>query len=111
MSGIVSSTPFAPGEGPRVPSFVYVLVCAVVGLAISWLPMLVHGPIAEKWSYFYLDGRIMVWGWYLARAMIGLLVGLSALPEAWWYRGPLCGALAMLPLGLVSLGNIMCGPP
>lgn len=100
--------PFAPPSGATLP---YTVVCALIGAVLGWLPMFVHGPIAEKWSYFYLDGTIMVWGWVVARLSIGLLVGMTSVPRAWWLRGPICGALVMLPLGIVSLGNPMCGDP
>ncbi len=92
----------------RIP---YPLLCTAIGAALAPLPVLVHGPIAEKWSLFYLNGDIMVWGWYTARLSIGLLVGITAVPRAWWLRGPLVGALAMFPLGFVSLGNAYCGEP
>lgn len=89
----------------------YTLTCSLLGLALGWLPALFHGPIREKWDYFHLDGGTIVAGWYLARMSIGFLVGVTAVPAAWWLRGPLCGVLAMLPLGVVALGNPLCGPP
>lgn len=92
-------------------SLPYPLLCSVIGLAFSVVPSWIHGPIPAKWDLYYLDGAVMVWGWYLARASIGLLVGLTALPRQWWLRGPLCGALMMMPVGVVSLGNPSCGPP
>jgi hypothetical protein len=93
---------------PRLP---YVVVCTAVGLAIGWTPMLFHGPIPEKWSYFYVNGAILVWGYYVARLSIGLWVGITATPARWYLRGPLCGALTMLPLGFVALANPLCGRP
>jgi len=89
----------------------YWLVCAAIGLAGGWTPMLFHGPIPEKWNYFYLDGALIVWGYYVARLTIGFWVGITSTPQQWWLRGPLCGALVMIPLGFVALGNPMCGPP
>jgi len=92
-------------------SLPYVPLCAVIGLAIGWMPMLVHGPIPEKWDYYYVDGSIMVWGYYVARLSIGWWVGTTTFPPQWFLRGPLCGALVMIPLGFIALGNPHCGPP
>ncbi len=89
----------------------YTLWCTLLGLALGWAPAFLHGPIHEKWDYFHLNGAVIVAAWYLARMSIGLLVGVTAVPAAWWLRGPLCGAAAMLPLGVVALGNPLCGPP
>ena len=88
----------------------YVLVCALLGVVLGWLPRLFHGPIPEKFDVFLLRGSIIVWAWYTARMLIGLMVGLTHRPRRWWLRGPLCGALSMLPLGFVSLGTPTCGP-
>ena len=89
----------------------YVPLCTVIGLAIGWVPMLFHGPIPEKWDYYYVDGSIMVWGYYVARASIGWWVGTTTFPPQWFLRGPLCGALVMIPLGFIALGNPLCGIP
>ena len=89
----------------------YLGVCALLGLALGWLPIFLHGPIPEKFNVLSIDGRIAVWGWYVARCSIGLWVGLGARPRAWWLRGPLYGVLALLPLTLVSLGMPQCGFP
>lgn len=90
--------------------FPYPLVCAVLGLALGWLPMIFHGPIPEKYNIHYIRGAIAVWGWYVARALIGLLVGITSSPARWYLRGPLCGLLMLLPLGFVSLATPECGP-
>lgn len=87
----------------------YPLLCAVVGFGVGWLPMLFHGPIAEKFDLLYIQGNVAVWGWYVARLSIGLLVGITWWPRLWYLRGPLCGLLAMIPLGLVSLATPGCG--
>ncbi|MBI5504582.1 MAG: hypothetical protein HY899_07255 [Deltaproteobacteria bacterium] len=89
----------------------YTLACTLLGLALGCVPAFLHGPTHEKWDYFHLDGTKIVAGWYFARMSIGLLVGITTVPAAWWLRGPLCGVLAMLPLGVVALGNPLCGPP
>lgn len=89
----------------------YPVLCALLGLALAWIPMFLHGPIAEKFDLLYIRGAIAVWGWYSARLLIGLLVGVTLWPERWWLRGPLCGLLAMFPLGLVSLATPGCGAP
>lgn len=87
----------------------YTLLCTLLGLALGWLPMLVHGPIAEKYDVLYIRGAIAVWGWYSARLLIGFVVGITTWPERWWLRGPLCGLLMMFPLGWVSLATPGCG--
>jgi hypothetical protein len=87
----------------------YVVVCAALGLMLGWIPRFFHGPIPAKFDIFYLDGAVLVWGFYVARSMIGLLVGITLLPRAWYVRGPLCGALVMVPLGFVSLATPGCG--
>jgi hypothetical protein len=73
--------------------------------------MFFHGPIAEKYNVLYIRGATVVWAWYSARLLIGLLVGITAWPERWWLRGPLCGLLMMFPLGLVSVATPGCGFP
>ena len=89
----------------------YTFVCAVLGLALGWLPMLVHGPIAQKFNVLYIRGVIAVWGFYCARLSIGLLVGITTWPASWYLRGPLCGVLMMFPLTLISLAMPGCGWP
>jgi hypothetical protein len=89
----------------------YTAICTALGLAIGWLPGLAHGPIAEKWDVHGVTGSLVVAGYYAARLSIGLWVGITSVPAAWYLRGPFCGALAMLPLGLVGLSNSLCGPP
>lgn len=89
----------------------YTALCAVLGVVLGWIPGLVHGPIAEKWSFYGIAGGTLVWGYAFARMSIGLWVGMTGSPPQWYLRGPLCGALAMLPLGFVALANPMCGAP
>jgi hypothetical protein len=91
--------------------FPYTAVCFAIGIPLAWIPSFFHGPIHQKFDIFYLNGAVMVWGWYLARMLIGLLVGVSSTPPQWYLRGPLCGLLAMVPLGFVSLGIPGCGWP
>jgi len=85
-------------------------VATLVGLLAAWIPFLLHGPIPEKLDRVRLNGAIAVWGWYVARMLIGFVVGATTWPPAWWLRGPLFGALIMLPCALVSLGTPGCGP-
>jgi hypothetical protein len=73
--------------------------------------MFLHGPIPEKYNVLYIHGATVVWGWYVARLLIGFIVGISIWPQRWWLRGPLCGVLTMLPLGFVSLATPGCGFP
>jgi hypothetical protein len=89
----------------------YPAICALLGLAIGWTPMLLHGPIPEKYDVLYVQGSIAVWGWYAARLLIGFIVGITWWPRAWWLRGPLIGLLTMFPLGWVSLATPGCGFP
>jgi hypothetical protein len=92
-------------------SLPYPLLCAVLGVALGWWPMFLHGPIAEKYNLLYVHGATAVWAWYSARLMIGALVGITSWPQRWFLRGPLCGLLTMLPLGIVSLATPGCGFP
>ena len=92
-----------------MPRLSYTAVCTALGIALGWLPSLIHGPMPEKWSVYGIHGATLVIGYHVARMSIGLWVGLTARPEPWWLRGPLCGALAMFPLGFVVLANPLCG--
>lgn len=87
----------------------YLAICVALGLAVGWLPSLLHGPIAEKFNVLYIEGRIAVWGFHLARCSIGFWVGATLWPRAWYVRGPLCGLLALLPLTVISLAMPGCG--
>lgn len=87
----------------------YPIVCALLGAVLGWVPLQVHGPALEKFNPFYIEGAVAVWGFYSARLLIGVWVGLSAWPRPWWLRGPLCGLLGMLPITLVSLSVPDCG--
>ena len=87
----------------------YPLVCTLLGLALGWLPWLLHGPAPRKFSVLYIDGSIAVWAFYSARLLIGFFVGISTWPAAWYLRGPLCGLLVLLPVTLVALATPRCG--
>ena len=87
----------------------YRIVCAGLGLALGWLPWLVHGPIAYKFNVLFMHGNIAVWAFYSARLLIGVLVGLTNWPQAWYVRGPLCGLMMMGPVGLIALATPSCG--
>ena len=76
-------------------------VCTLLGLVAGWVPMLLHGPIPQKFDVLYIRGSVTVWGFYLARLMIGFFVGNTSWPAPWWLRGPLCGFLVMLPAGII----------
>jgi hypothetical protein len=96
---------------PPIPPRHYLLVCAVLGIALGWLPRLLHGPIPHKFDVLFIEGRIAIWAWIVARSSIGLWVGLTVWPRPWWLRGPLVGAAVLLPLTLVSLAMPGCGAP
>jgi hypothetical protein len=98
----------APVGAVETPVISYIVLCAVLGLALGWLPMLVHGPIPYKYSVLGIDGGTAVWGWYIGRLLIGLLVGITAAPARWYLRGPVCGLLLLFPLSLVSLATPGC---
>jgi len=87
----------------------YPLLCALLGLALGWLPILVHGPIAEKFNVLYIRGDVAIWAFYAARLSIGLLVGISVWPKRWWLRGPMIGLLAMLSPALIAWATPRCG--
>ncbi len=92
-------------------SIPYLLLCVLLGSVLGWVPSFFHGPIPEKFDILYINGSVAVWGWYTARMLIGLLVGITSWPHNWYLRGPLCGLLAMFPLTLVSLAMPGCGEP
>jgi hypothetical protein len=94
---------------PLLAHVPYPLVCAVLGLGLGWLPILLHGPIPEKFNVLYIRGDVAIWAFYGARCSIGLWVGLTALPRRWYLRGPFCGFLTMLPLTLIPLAMPRCG--
>jgi hypothetical protein len=87
----------------------YVLVCTALGLVLGWLPYFLHGPIPHKFNVLYIQGPVAVWGFYAARLLVGLLVGVSVWPRAWYVRGPLAGFLMLSPVGLVALATPGCG--
>lgn len=71
--------------------------------------MLLHGPIPAKFNVLYVDGAVAVWSYYVARLMIGFLVGFSTWPRPWWIRGPICGFLAMLSPAIMAVAVPGCG--
>jgi len=87
----------------------YPLICVLLGAALGWLPLLVHGPIAEKFNLLYIRGAVAVWGFYSARLLIGFMIGITSWPERWYLRGPLCGFLMMLPVAIIALATPGCG--
>ena len=86
----------------------YLGVCTLLGLIAGWVPMLLHGPIPQKFDVLYIQGSVTVWGFYLARLLIGFFVGNTSWPAAWYVRGPLVGFLVMLPAGIILLGVPGC---
>lgn len=90
----------------RIP---YPLLCALLGLALGWIPAWLHGPIAHKFNVLYIRGAIAVWAYYSARLLIGFFVGITAWPRQWFLRGPLCGFLVMLPVTFIALATPGCG--
>ena len=92
------------------PGARYRLVATLTGLVAAWIPWVLHGPIPAKLDRVRLNGAIVVWGWYVARMLIGFVVGCTTWPRIWCLRGALFGVLIMLPCGLFSLGTPGCGP-
>jgi hypothetical protein len=90
-------------------SIPYWLVCILLGAALGWVPLLLHGPIPQKFNLHYIHGPTAVWAFYASRLSIGVWVGISSRPAQWWLRGPLCGLLAMFPVGLIALSVPDCG--
>jgi hypothetical protein len=88
----------------------YRVVATAAGLVAAWIPWVLHGPIPEKLDRVRLNGAIVVWGFYVARLLIGFVVATTTWPRAWWLRGPLFGVLVMLPCSLFALGTPGCGP-
>ena len=89
----------------------YSRLCTLLGLVLGWLPILVHGPIPQKFNVLYIRGAVAVWGFYIAHMLIGFMVGITRWPERWYLRGPLCGVLMLLPLTFISLAMPGCGWP
>ena len=89
----------------------YAAVCSALGVAAGAVPAFLHGPIHQKFDVLYINGAVAVWAWYVARSLIGFLVGITRWPTAWWLRGPLCGLVMIGPLCFVSLATPGCGPP
>lgn len=89
----------------------YTLLCVALGLVLGWAPRWLHGPIPQKFDVLYIKGAVALWGWYVARMSIGFWIGVATWPRPWWLRGPLLGALALLPLTFVSLAMPACGWP
>jgi hypothetical protein len=89
--------------------FPYALVCTALGLLVGWAPRLVHGPIPQKFDALYIDGAIAVWAFYAARLSIGFMIGITTWPRPWFVRGPLIGALMVLPVVLIALATPGCG--
>ena len=87
----------------------YTPLCALLGFVLGWLPMLAHGPIPYKFNILGIQGAIAVWGFYVARLLIGFLVGITTWPPRWWLRGPLCGVLMLLPVTIIVLAVPGCG--
>jgi len=87
----------------------YALLCTLLGLAICWVPALIHGPIAYKFNVLGIDGPLAVWAFYGVRMLIGFMVGITSWPARWYVRGPLCGFLMMFPLGVLMLATPGCG--
>jgi hypothetical protein len=87
----------------------YPLLCALIGIVLGWLPVLFHGPIPYKFDTVRMNGSIAVWAYYTARMLIGFMVGITHWPAQWYFRGPLCGFLTILPLSLISLATPGCG--
>ena len=107
---------YGPMSDERSHKLPYAALCALIGLIIGWFPMFFHGPIPEKWGLFasqygWIDGKVMVWAYYVQRLLIGAAVGITVWPRQWFFRGPLVGVVMMIPLGIVAMSNPLCGGP
>ncbi len=105
----------------RAVQLPYPIVCLLLGLVLGWAPYFLHGPIPDKLSsmiapdpnqsmWIHVKGAVSVWGYYVARMSIGFFVGITVWPRQWYLRGPMCGFLLILPLGIMALGLPPCGP-
>jgi hypothetical protein len=106
---VVSAPP--PRAASQKFDISYTLLCSLLGAGLGQVPRFLHGPIPYKFDIHYLHGEVLVWAFYSARMLVGLWVGITTWPRPWWVRGPLCGALAMLPVVFVSLATPECGWP
>jgi len=86
------------------------VIAAFTGFIAAWLPFFLHGPIPEKLDRVRINGALAVWGWFVARMLIGVVVGTTTWPRIVWVRGALFGFLMMLPTGIISLATPGCGP-
>src|SRR5262245_2886606 len=59
---------------PPLAAWPYLLVCTGIGLLLGWVPAQLHGPIPHKFDVLFIEGRIAVWGWYVARSSIGFWI-------------------------------------
>lgn len=87
----------------------YRLICLLSGLVLGWIPAFLHGPIPYKYDVLHIKGHIAVAGFYIARLLIGFMVGITTFPAPWYLRGPMCGFLVMFPLTMISLATPGCG--
>ena len=85
------------------------MLCTLLGLVLGIVPRFLHGPIPYKFDILGMRGEVAVWGWYVARLLIGFLTGNATWPPQWFLRGPLCGMVMMIPLGFVALATPGCG--
>ncbi len=102
--------PFLQSLAARIAGLPYPLLCALLGLVLGWIPVLLHGPIPAKFDRFFINGHMAVWTFYVSRLLIGLLVGITLWPRRWYLRGPMCGLLMMVPPGFFLLATPGCGP-
>lgn len=105
----MSANPPVPARNARLARLPYPLVCAALGIALSWVPAFLHGPIPQKFNVLYIDGAYAVWAYYSSRALIGFWVGVAVWPSRWYVRGPALGLLGMLPVTFIALGMPGCG--
>jgi hypothetical protein len=94
----------------RTSSGFYIVACMAAGLVLGWAPYFIHGPIPEKFDPHFIRGSMAVWAYYLPRLSIGFWVGVAVWPRRWFVRGPLVGALLLVPPGFLSLAVPECGP-
>ena len=65
----------------RKDNLPYPAVCIVLGLVLGWLPLLLHGPIHQKFDVLFIRGSVAVWAFYGARLSIGVWIGISNRPR------------------------------
>lgn len=80
----------------------YRVVCIATGALGASAAGWILGPRPELFLAHDIAGEITVWAYHASRLAVGVWVAISVWPRPWLVRGPLCGALAMVPVAWIS---------